>query len=75
MADAYEFTKDQGIIDWEAYPRSYQGRKNKCSDPGKKATGERFFNTAGHEEDMISNSRLRELVAANPVGVAIYSNF
>jgi len=75
MADAYDFTRDNGIIDWTAYPRGYQGRKNKCADPGKNVSGDRFFNAAGHEEDMVSNSRLRELVSANPVGVAIYSNF
>lgn len=75
MADSYDFTKDKGIIDWDAYPRGYQGVRNKCADPGKKATGERFFNTAGHEEDLITNTRMKELVAANPVGVAIYSNF
>ena len=74
MADAYEFTKEQGMIDWEAYPRGYRGRKNKCVDPGADA-GARFHNTAGHEEDFVSNDRLRELVAKNPVGVAIFSDF
>ena len=34
MADAYEFTADKGIIDWDAYPRGYRGRKQKCIDPG-----------------------------------------
>lgn len=72
MADAYDFTKVNGIMDWDAYPRGYQGRKNTCN---AKEDSDRFFNVAGHEEDMVSNGRLRELVAAGPVGVAIYSNF
>ena len=74
MADSYEFTKEHGIVDWDAYPRGYQGRKNKCSDEAIPKSN-RFRNAEGHEEDMISNARLRELVAMNPVGVAIYSNF
>ena len=73
MADAYDFTKVHGIIDWDAYPTGYRGRKNKCADSNTFV--ERFRNVEGHEEDMVSNARLRELVAANPVGVAIYSNF
>ena len=73
MADAYEFTKQQGIVDWEDYAHTYQGRKTKCSKVDKKA--KRFHNGASHEEDMASNERMRELVAKNPIGVAIYSNY
>ena len=73
MADAYLFTKDKGIVNWEDYPRGYQGRKTKCSSVDKKA--ERFHNAESHEEDMVSNERVKELVAQGPIGVAIYSNF
>ena len=35
----------------------------------------RFHNSASHEEDLVTNERLKELVSKSPVGVAIYSNF
>lgn len=73
MADSYEFTKANGIIAWKDYPRTYQGRKTKCSKVDK--TVPRFHNTASNEEDMVSNDRLKELVSKGPVGVAMYSNF
>ena len=74
MADAWDFTKVNGIIGWDEYPTDYTGRKGKCRDPGNKAT-QRFFNAESHEEDKITNDRLKELVAEGPVGAAIYSNF
>ena len=72
MADAYNFTKDNGIVDWNAYPKGYQSRKTKCQNP---SGVDRFYNTESHEEDLISNDRMKELIAQNPVGVAIYSNY
>ena len=73
MFDAYDFTKTNGIIHWDDYSRSYNGRKNHCNEPN--AYKERFYNTSGYEEDMVSNERMRQLIAVGPVGVAIYSNY
>ena len=73
MADAYEWTAQHGIVNWSDYSRGYQGRKNRCNDPGSKVP--KFMNRGSNEEDFITNERMKELVAQQPVGVAIYSNF
>ena len=73
MLDAYEFTRDNGIIHWDDYVRSYNGRANRCKEPS--AFTEKFFNAGGFEEDMVSNERMKELISHGPVGVAIYSNY
>jgi len=53
MVDAYDFTKVNGIIDWDDYSRTYNGRKNMCNEPS--VFTERFYNTDGFEEDDVSN--------------------
>lgn len=74
MLDAYAFTRDNGIIDWNEYPSGFLGRGAHCYPP-KHSNADRFFNEGGFEEDMVTNERLKELVAHGPVGVAIYSNY
>lgn len=72
MLDAYEFTRERGIVAWSDYDRTYNARKNTCSDPSYEI--QRFHNTGGIEEDMISNQRMKEIVSRQPVGVAMASN-
>ena len=73
MADAYDWTAENGIVNWDDYSRGYQGRKNRCNNPDKKK--ERFYNVGSNEEDFITNDRMKEIIAQQPAGVAIYSNF
>jgi C1A family cysteine protease len=32
MLDAFDFTKEKGVIKWEDYPKSYMGRATSCSE-------------------------------------------
>ena len=54
MADAWDFTSENGIIGWDDYPTDYVGRKSVCKDPGNGAK-QRFKNKTSHEEDKITN--------------------
>lgn len=71
MLDAYDFTKSEGIENWDDYPTGYIGRVKNCRAERKKP---RFYNHGGQEEDFVSNHRMKQLVAKQPLGVAIYSN-
>ena len=74
MADAYDVIAEKGILEWDDYPRGYMGTKQyRCSDPGFKKN--RFYCNESHEEDMIDNDRMKEIIAKQPAGVAIHSNF
>ena len=74
MTDAYMFTAENGVIEWDDYPTGYVGYKqhscrNQITDKP------RFYNTDQVEEDFVTNDRIREVVSRQPIGVAIYSNF
>jgi hypothetical protein len=71
MLDAYEFSKNQGLIKEKDYPSLYRPAKGQCQPVGKV---ERFKNTGQLEEDGISNERLKKLVSIRPVGIAMHSN-
>ena len=74
MTDAYAFTAERGVIPWDDYPTGYVGyQQRECRDTHR--SNGRFYNTAGMEEDFVSNARVREIVSKQPVGVAMYSNF
>lgn len=60
MMDAYDFTKDQGIVNETDYPFKYSAREHACQDTEDK---EKFRNTNAVEEDEISNSRMKELLS------------
>ena len=32
MLDAFDFTRDNGILKWEDYPKSYMGRATSCAE-------------------------------------------
>lgn len=72
MLDAYDFTKKHGLIKEDEYKSRYTGRKEKCSDPTN--VKERMHNDDQQEEDSITVDRLKELVAKQPMGVAMHSN-
>ena len=72
MLDAFDWTKENGIVDWDAYPRQYIGMKSRCQANDSMP---RFYNKGGHEEDNVSNHRLKELLTKSPVGAAIKSNY
>lgn len=72
MLDAYNWTKEHGIVDWDDYDRTYQARKNTCKMPKKDL--KQFVNDGGLEEDNITNQRMKEIVSQQPVGVAMASN-
>jgi KDEL-tailed cysteine endopeptidase len=72
MLDAYDFTKKNGLIKEDEYKNRYTGRKEKCADP--KDVKERMHNDDQNEEDSITIQRLKELVALQPIGVAMHSN-
>jgi len=71
MFDAYKITSKNGIVMEQDYPVKYQRSKGQCRDVKGK---EKYFNTNQHEEDDVSNDRLKELLAKQPVGIAIHSN-
>jgi len=73
MLDAYDFTREMGIVAWDDYARTYSSRKNKCVIP--RATTPKFRNNDAFEEDQVTNERLKELVAKQPVGIAIFSSW
>lgn len=72
MLDAFDWVKEHGIIEWDAYPRQYLGMKSRCQAT---SAMDRFYNKGGHEEDNVSNHRLKELLTKGPVGAAIKSNY
>jgi len=61
MTDSYNWTKDNGIILWDDYPRTYQARTNRCSKI--KDNVKRFYNNGASEEATVTNERLKELIA------------
>ena len=71
MLDAYNFTQSHGLVKEADYPNRYLMRKDSCHDDASKA---RIKNDDMNEEDNISVQRLKELVAAQPVGLAMHSN-
>ena len=71
MMDAYDYTRDNGILLEGDYPYKYSARTYPCDKVEDKPV---FKNTGAIEEDEIDNHRLKELVAIQPVGVAMHSN-
>ena len=71
MLDAYEFSKNQGLIKESDYPNKYLARKENCHQVNDV---DRFYNTNQLEEDNIDNDRLKKLVSIRPVGIAMHSN-
>lgn len=71
MLDAYEYTKYHGLVKEQDYSSLYIGRKENCKDTTGK---ERISNSDDKEEDSITVDRMKELVAVQPVGVAMHSN-
>jgi len=69
--DAFDFTKEKGIVREEDYPYKYSAREYKCQDTAKK---EKVHTVGAKEEDQISVQRLKELLTKQPVGVAMHSN-
>jgi len=61
MTDSYNWTKDNGIIPWDDYPRTYQARTNKCIKV--QSNVHRFYNQGAGEEATVTNERLKELIA------------
>ena len=61
MTDSYNWTKDNGIIAWDDYSRTYQARTNKCSKV--ETSVHRFYNEGAFEEATVTNERLKELIA------------
>ena len=53
MLDAFEFTRQNGIVNWQDYSHDYLSRMAKCAKVSNDA--ERFYNSYGYEEDMVSN--------------------
>jgi len=45
--------------------------KGKCKVPWSR----KFYNTGNQEEENVTNERLKEIVAQQPVGIAMHSNF
>jgi len=72
MLDAFDWVKENGIVEWDSYPRQYVGMKSRCS---ANSSMDRFFNKGGHEEDDVPNHRIKELLTRGPVGAAIKSNY
>ena len=72
MADAYKFTASNGIVQEQEYPTRYHASKSSCQSG--QFNGVKFHNVGGNEEDSVSNDRLKQLIANQPVGVAIHSN-
>lgn len=81
MYDAYLFTAQYGVLDWDDYPTGYVGYKqHSCKDKSTEMHStrhlqNRFYNTYQYEEDYVTNERIREVVSRQPIGVAMYSNF
>jgi hypothetical protein len=71
MLDAYQFSKDQGLIKESDYPMKYRANKGECNQI---SDVERFRNSGQLEEDNIDNERLKKLVSVRPVGIAMHSN-
>ena len=71
MLDAYNFTATRGLVKESDYPNKYLMRKDSCHDDSNKA---RIKNDNMNEEDSISTQRLKELVASQPLGLAMHSN-
>lgn len=71
MMDGYDYVQENGIELWDDYKHSYLKRKSKCYHKKEKAV---FKNTGSEEEDEVTNQRLKELVAEQPVAVAMYSS-
>jgi len=72
MLDAYNFTQSHGLVKESDYPNKYLMRKDsQCRDDANKT---RIKNDNMNEEDNISVQRLKELVAAQPVCLAMHSN-
>lgn len=69
--DGYEYVKVHGIELKHSYPHKYSKRRLKCKH---KLARNAFKNTSGSEEDEVSNERLKELVAIQPIAVAMYSS-
>jgi Papain family cysteine protease len=71
MLDAYEYTRTHGLVKEDDYSSHYSARKDACKDTTGKA---HINNNEQKEEDSISVERLKELVSAQPLGVAMHSN-
>ena len=71
MLDAYEYVSKQGLIREVDYAR-YAARQRRCDKTGPNA--QKVYVHDMKEEDDISNERLMQLVAKQPVGVAMYSS-
>lgn len=72
MTDAYNWTKDNGVVEWDDYYKSYQRKKKKCKQPKSKYP--RYYNTAANEEANVSNDFMKARLAQQPVGVAFMSD-
>ena len=71
MLDAYNFTANRGLVKESDYPNKYLMRKDSCRDDKNKP---RIKNDHMKEEDSITTQRLKELVASQPLGLAMHSN-
>lgn len=71
MMDGYEYVKEHGIELKNDYTHKYAKRKMSCKHKSSRIA---FKNTSGSEEDEVSNERLKELVAIQPIAVAMYSS-
>lgn len=71
MMDGFEYTAKKGIEAKNAYQRQYIKRKSSCKHQKSKSA---FKNTSAIEEDEINNDRLKQLVAQQPISVAMYSS-
>jgi len=70
MLDAYSWLSTNGIVKDGDY-HGYRAQKDQCQSTAGK---DKFFNTNQIEEDNIDNRRLKQILARQPVGVAIHSN-
>jgi len=61
MTDAYNWTKEHGVVQWDDYYKSYQRKKKKCKQP--KSKYERFYNAGANEEANVSNNFMKARLA------------
>jgi len=61
MTDAYMWTKDHGVVNWDDYYKSYSKKQKKCKQP--KAKKPRFYNNGANEEANMSNNALKARLA------------
>jgi C1A family cysteine protease len=73
MTDAYLWTIDHGIVEWDAYWHSYLSKASKCQNP-KDNKKTRFYNKGANEEENVTNEFLKARLAQQPVGAAFYSD-